>query len=237
MMLDQIELKRLGSTFDALSSINSNKSKIKVFAIKPNKLFYYRVTLGLKTAISFHFLCPWWLSLHWQAWGCNGSCVFYAGNICWYVAFVSRPIPFGIPSSQFPVPSSQFPVPPSVSFPRRLFVIAQTSPLWAAASLRGKSENVDGGMGIFSRLNLSACVLFVPLSNGFIIRMTANPDPVTRVWLIGRMGDSMYILYVGPIPQSHTQVAGGLANDSKWQVIESFKCAISQRTATKIRWL
>jgi len=51
------------------------------------------------------------------------------------------------------------------------------------------------------------------------------------------MGDSMYILYVGPIPQSHTQVAGGLANDSKWQVIESFKCAISQRTATKIRWL
>lgn len=37
------------------------------------------------------------------------------------------------------------------------------------------------GMGIFSRLNLSACVLFVPLSNGFIIRMTENPDPVTRL--------------------------------------------------------
>jgi len=106
MMLEQMELKRHGSTFDALSSINSNKSKMKVFPIKTNKLFYYRVTLGLKTAISFHFLCPWWLSLHWQAWGCNGSCVFYAGNICWYVAFVSRPIPFGIPSSQFPVPSS-----------------------------------------------------------------------------------------------------------------------------------
>jgi len=73
------------------------------------------------------------------------------------------------------------PVPPSASLSLRPFVIAQTSPVSPVSCIAPGESTMGMGMGIFSRLNLSACVLFVPLSNGFIIRMTANPDPVTML--------------------------------------------------------